>query len=315
MLTESPLPAAVGKSILASDPEMQKNMISAMVKSAIVEGVKWAVDESGVHEITKSLCMGESELLILRQGHEEDAMLRHLHLLAGFNHVPCLVSDKHCGEPIIVCTIIRRPVPVEESDSVALPTGKLNPEPYPLAVEMCTASLMGLIKEAVGENMLRWGVHGVTNVLGTSSSEVELVIIAADADPYDILLHLPPLTKFKGVPCVFVPSQQDIGTNARLPHPVPVCCVTKKEGPQLNCFLRTFRATYPTYSQLPYWNGKPKPKIDLPTPSVTTKTILVNLNLIAATAMAMKEDESGSDNDDDDDEDDESGSDDEEVKD
>ncbi|KAL6533817.1 hypothetical protein OROHE_013650 [Orobanche hederae] len=117
MLTESPLPAAVGKSILASDPEMQKNMISAMVKSAITEGVKWAVDEPGVHEITKSLCMGESELLILRQGHEEDAMLRHLHLLPGFNHVPCLVSDnlvdvfvKHCGEPIIACTIIRRPV-------------------------------------------------------------------------------------------------------------------------------------------------------------------------------------------------------------
>jgi len=43
-----------------------------------------------------------------------------------------------------------------------------------------------------------------------------VVVIAEDVNPPEIVMHLPPLCKEKGIPFVKVPSKQDLGSAAGL---------------------------------------------------------------------------------------------------
>lgn len=57
--------------------------------------------------------------------------------------------------------------------------------------------------------------------------------MAADAEPLEILLHLPLLDKDKNVPYVFVPSKQALGRACGVSRPVIACSVTSNEGSNL----------------------------------------------------------------------------------
>ncbi|CAO2599979.1 NHP2-like protein 1 [Lemmus lemmus] len=57
--------------------------------------------------------------------------------------------------------------------------------------------------------------------------------MAADAEPLEIILHLPLLCEDKNVPYVFVRSKQALGLACGVSRPVIACSVTIKEGSQL----------------------------------------------------------------------------------
>ncbi|PIO27854.1 hypothetical protein AB205_0212930, partial [Aquarana catesbeiana] len=57
--------------------------------------------------------------------------------------------------------------------------------------------------------------------------------MAADAEPLEIILHLPLLCEDKNVPYVFVRSKQALGRACGVSRPVVACAVTIKEGSQL----------------------------------------------------------------------------------
>jgi U4/U6 small nuclear ribonucleoprotein SNU13 len=61
----------------------------------------------------------------------------------------------------------------------------------------------------------------------------EMIIMAADAEPLEILLHLPLLCEDKNVPYVFVPNKQALGRSCGVSRPVIACSVTTNEGSQL----------------------------------------------------------------------------------
>lgn len=61
----------------------------------------------------------------------------------------------------------------------------------------------------------------------------EVVIMAADTEPIEILLHLPLLAEDKNVPYVFVHSKQALGRACGVSRPVIACSVTSNEGSQL----------------------------------------------------------------------------------
>ena len=57
--------------------------------------------------------------------------------------------------------------------------------------------------------------------------------MAADAEPLEILLHLPLLCEDKNVPYVFVPNKMALGRSCGVSRPVIAASVTTNEGSQL----------------------------------------------------------------------------------
>lgn len=78
---------------------------------------------------------------------------------------------------------------------------------------------------------LRKGANEVTKTLNRGISE--FIVMAADAEPLEILLHLPLLCEDKNVPYVFVRSKQALGRACGVSRPVIACSVTINEGSQL----------------------------------------------------------------------------------
>ena len=69
----------------------------------------------------------------------------------------------------------------------------------------------------------------------------EFVVMAADAEPIEILLHLPLLAEDKNVPYVFVPSKQALGRACGVSRPVISCSVTTNEGSQLKSQIQKLK--------------------------------------------------------------------------
>eukprot|EP00438_Fugacium_kawagutii_P010454 Skav232992 [mRNA] locus=scaffold387:12912:15437:+ [translate_table: standard] len=98
-------------------------------------------------------------------------------------------------------------------------------------------------QQAANYKQLKKGANEATKTLNRGTAE--LVILAADAEPLEILLHLPLVCEDKNVPYVFVKSKTALGRHGtqeddttefapRHGRPVISCSITSKEGSQLN---------------------------------------------------------------------------------
>ena len=83
---------------------------------------------------------------------------------------------------------------------------KTDPRAYPLAKDELTGKILRLSQQAVNYKQLRKGANEATKAL--NRGQAEFVVLAADAEPLEILLHLPLLCEDKNVPYVFVQSKQ-----------------------------------------------------------------------------------------------------------
>ncbi|CAG0887574.1 unnamed protein product [Darwinula stevensoni] len=108
---------------------------------------------------------------------------------------------------------------------------EVNPKAYPLADAQLTTKILNLIQQAVSYKQLRKGANEATKTLHRGQSE--FVVLAADAEPLEILLHLPLLCEDKNVPYVFVRSKQTLGRACGVSRPVIACSVTQSEESQL----------------------------------------------------------------------------------
>ncbi|EAA12564.4 AGAP008163-PA, partial [Anopheles gambiae str. PEST] len=110
-------------------------------------------------------------------------------------------------------------------------TEEVNPKAYPLAEQALTSKIMTLIQQAVNYKQLRRGANEATKTLNRGLSE--FIVMAADAEPIEIILHLPLLCEDKNVPYVFVRSKQALGRACGVSRPIVACSVTIDEGSQL----------------------------------------------------------------------------------
>jgi U4/U6 small nuclear ribonucleoprotein SNU13 len=108
---------------------------------------------------------------------------------------------------------------------------EVNPKAYPLADQALTSKIMTLIQQAVNYKQLRRGANEATKTLNRGLSE--FIVMAADTEPLEILLHLPLLCEDKNVPYVFVRSKQALGRACGVSRPIIACSVTINEGSQL----------------------------------------------------------------------------------
>ena len=109
---------------------------------------------------------------------------------------------------------------------------KVNPKAIPLAEAALAQQIMDLVQQAASYKQLRKGANEATKTLNRGISE--LIIMAADTEPLEIILHLPLLCEDKNVPYVFVPSKMALGRACGVSRPVISCSILSAEGSQLN---------------------------------------------------------------------------------
>uniref|UniRef100_A0A6B2LQP6 Ribosomal protein eL8/eL30/eS12/Gadd45 domain-containing protein n=1 Tax=Arcella intermedia TaxID=1963864 RepID=A0A6B2LQP6_9EUKA len=103
-----------------------------------------------------------------------------------------------------------------------------HPKAYPLADSDLTITILDLISQAANYKQLRKGANEATKTLNRGLAE--LIVMAADAEPIEIVLHLPLLCEDKNVPYVFVPSKAALGRACGVTRPLIACSITSSEG-------------------------------------------------------------------------------------
>ncbi|CAK0784251.1 RNA binding protein snu13 [Coccomyxa viridis] len=115
----------------------------------------------------------------------------------------------------------------------------VNPKAYPLADTQLTTTILDIVQQAANYKQLRKGANEATKTLNRGISE--FVVLAADAEPLEILLHLPLLAEDKNVPYVFVPSKAALGRACGVARPVISASVTTNEGSQLKSQIQSLK--------------------------------------------------------------------------
>ncbi|MEK6984569.1 MAG: 50S ribosomal protein L7Ae [Nanoarchaeota archaeon] len=70
------------------------------------------------------------------------------------------------------------------------------------------------IEVAKATGKIRKGTNEATKVI--EKGQAKFVVIAKDVNPPEITMHIPLLAEEKGVPCIQVPSKDDLGAAAGL---------------------------------------------------------------------------------------------------
>ncbi|KAG1877718.1 50S ribosomal protein L30e-like protein [Suillus subalutaceus] len=102
---------------------------------------------------------------------------------------------------------------------------------WPLADEGLTNSILDLVQQA--------GANEATKTLNRGVAE--FIVLTADTEPLEILLHLPLLCEEKNVPYVFIPSKAALGRACNVSRPVIAASVTTSEARELQSQIRNVK--------------------------------------------------------------------------
>ncbi|KAG5422118.1 hypothetical protein I9W82_001212 [Candida metapsilosis] len=103
-----------------------------------------------------------------------------------------------------------------------------NPKAFPLADSALTQQILDVVQQSQNLRQLKKGANEATKTLNRGISE--FIIMAADTEPIEILLHLPLLCEDKNVPYVFVPSKAALGRACGVSRPVIAASVTTNDA-------------------------------------------------------------------------------------
>ena len=98
----------------------------------------------------------------------------------------------------------------------------------PLADTDLTRSLFELVEKCNTQKKLKKGANESGKSLNRDLAE--LIILAADASPLEIILHLPLLCEDKSVPYIFVPSMAELGQACGTSRNVIACSIVKRDS-------------------------------------------------------------------------------------
>jgi len=110
---------------------------------------------------------------------------------------------------------------------------------WPLAEEDLTNSILDLVQQAGQYKQLKKGANEATKTLNRGIAE--FVVLTADTEPLEILLHLPLLCEEKNVPYVFIPSKAALGRACNVSRQVIACSVTTSEARELQSQIRNIK--------------------------------------------------------------------------
>jgi U4/U6 small nuclear ribonucleoprotein SNU13 len=107
----------------------------------------------------------------------------------------------------------------------------VNPKAFPLADAQLSNKIIDLVQQASHYKQLKKGANEATKTLNRGISE--FIVMAADTEPLEILLHIPLLCEDKNVPYVFVNSKAALGRACGVSRPVVACSVTTNDQSEL----------------------------------------------------------------------------------
>jgi large subunit ribosomal protein L7Ae len=92
--------------------------------------------------------------------------------------------------------------------------------------------LLQLIEMAKNSGKLRKGLNETTKAVERGIAQ--LVVVAEDVEPEEIVMHIPPLCEEKNIPYAFVPSKLELGRAAGIEVGSAAICITEAgEGKDL----------------------------------------------------------------------------------
>ncbi|KAI0822859.1 ribonucleoprotein-associated protein [Trametes gibbosa] len=110
---------------------------------------------------------------------------------------------------------------------------------WPLAEAELVNSILDLVERASQFKQLKKGANEATKTLNRGIAE--LIILTADTEPLEILLHLPLLCEEKNVAYVFVPSKAALGRACGVTRPVIAASITTNENKELSSQIQTVK--------------------------------------------------------------------------
>ncbi|GAA5996365.1 RNA binding protein SNU13 [Rhodotorula paludigena] len=114
-----------------------------------------------------------------------------------------------------------------------------NPKAFPLADAALTNQILDLVQQASHYKQLKKGANEATKTLNRGICE--FIVMTADTEPIEILLHLPLLCEDKNVPYVFVPSKTALGRACGVSRPVIAASITTNEARELKSQIETIK--------------------------------------------------------------------------
>ena len=102
-----------------------------------------------------------------------------------------------------------------------------------------TATILDLVGQANNLKQLKRGANEATKTLNRGVSE--FIVLAADAEPLEILLHLPLLCEDKNVPYVFIESKDALGRACGVSRPVIACSITSNDQSQIQSQVQSVK--------------------------------------------------------------------------
>eukprot|EP00518_Triparma_eleuthera_P002881 CAMPEP_0182467040 /NCGR_PEP_ID=MMETSP1319-20130603/13152_1 /TAXON_ID=172717 /ORGANISM="Bolidomonas pacifica, Strain RCC208" /LENGTH=124 /DNA_ID=CAMNT_0024667091 /DNA_START=16 /DNA_END=387 /DNA_ORIENTATION=+ len=106
-----------------------------------------------------------------------------------------------------------------------------NPKAFPLSDSELTINILDMIQQSEGHKQLKKGANEATKTLNRGIAS--LIVLAADTEPLEILLHLPLLCEDKNVPYVFVPDKMSLGRACGVSRPVIAASILHNPDSQL----------------------------------------------------------------------------------
>ncbi|XP_003378168.1 matrix metallo protein ase-14 [Trichinella spiralis] len=127
---------------------------------------------------------------------------------------------------------------------------EVNPKAFPLANVELSQKILDLIQQSVNYRQIKKGANEATKTLNRGIAE--LIVLAADAEPIEIVLHLPLLCEdkvqrsvcvceIKGSYCCPTSLVDALGRACGVSRPVIACSVTTNEGSQLKSQIQRIK--------------------------------------------------------------------------
>ena len=111
---------------------------------------------------------------------------------------------------------------------------------FPLAPKSIQKEIFNAITKASQLKKIKKGANESTKTLNRGISD--LIVIAADVKPLEIVLHLPLLCEDKNVPYVFVESQRLLGRACGVSRPVIAASILNNTSDELKKTITNLKA-------------------------------------------------------------------------
>ena len=118
-------------------------------------------------------------------------------------------------------------------------TDGVSDKAFPLAKDNLSRAILDLVQQAANYKMVKKGANEATKALNRGSAD--LIVLAGDTNPIEIVLHLPLLCEDKNVPYIFLPSKTGLGRAAQVSRNVVALAIINGENSPLQSQINSIK--------------------------------------------------------------------------